>query len=51
MVIPLVDGMIVSRRALGKVFMYGQRVKVSLVYLFVCLNTFMNQEEVEIRKW
>lgn len=41
MVIPLVDGMIVSRRALGKVFTCGLFLK----YIF------MSQNEVEIRKY
>lgn len=45
MVIPLVDGMIVSRRALGKVFTVADRLQFLSFF-----NIFMNQKEVEIKK-
>lgn len=37
MVIPLVDGMIVSRRALGEVFACGWRVTFSFFFSLTCL--------------
>lgn len=42
MVIPLVDGMIVSRRALGKVLKVKISVKISA--LFFCNVFFYNQK-------